>query len=1341
MFSDGDMAEFCKNTMAFLRTDGLISLSLLLCCLFTAGGATCTFPSALTGTWVLSESSQPTKTFTSSQVSPFTVTTQSTTYSNLVFDCFINTGDLYVMKTSTSISILTVSFEVYFCWSLSAQTSNKFLYYSATDENHVASNARVKILPTTTSVTDYTTICDSTSFSQGEFRVMIKQGTASSERITCPEPLLATGTYTMTDTSNTVYCDGGTSSLDGCTSWATLTANLTACSTQIFYSAGGQVYCMYQEDFSSTNSSTNTYYVSLFNTDSTVDSSSTHFFTCVVVYSASDNTSIAMSTYPNYCFNTTYQNATYISQSGGFTIDMTASISSSSLSVGVIIAIVIACLLFIALIILVAFLIYNYVYLKKQNRPSSKIVPDTLPNTAMSQADKNKRMMFTPAPPKSAGPGGREGDYYDGSRAGSELSLHPTVSQLANYRTPTPFISDSKNKIEEGEILAEIGDCATTQQGEQPMTSPDSQGENSAAGPASVIVVSENKTQSAEEAAPKNSMNFQKDQSAKTQLIPSSESQSSLPEADQTGGHVTACEAAAVAAVAPALLKQNDSGKSKGKLLRDDIARKSDSIDVSTARGGQIENGACKDYSVAGQYKSVSRALVGRGVYATAAAVLLPGTSSHTDEGSRNAEDIPRKRFSTYTIVDSPSKCSGKTDHSDAKRGPLNADKYDQISVSNDITSETKEKIKTNLSCESQTQLNTQRISIRREEESNAKAQDAEKSKPRVGNDEENSESLGETEILNADTGQININAAEALDAGLIISNEIPATPPNTARGDTMDEESSHSSKPTTPETPKRSPEAAAKRPRPSRLSSANPSVMKKGDSRASNIAKVSEPEKTKKEKLTTKTPKSAKSKRKNGEKPASSIASKNETEPGGMLTQINDNKKPNPNPNRPITRKRPASTTTIISHTSSITSNTQHPKSNNGNTATETNSKSRSSASNSKDSGAQQTSISKTTEPQTNISKRPKTPAEVKDTPPNPTRSASRISRAPSRVRSAAPKNKHRDPRDDTNPFVDRRAATSTPAAIVRPDDIARIKSAANKRLVHDYKIRTMRAPTPSETPKRAQQKEARKMLPAFILPDTNSVFPAQTQLQDAWLGGNTDQVAYGTTTYHAGNGQQKHGEGALSRSRVYQWCTWFGEGRTSLGDEPKSGRPKTSTNEENTTRVDELIRCDRRMKIREFALKFEIPKNTVHEIVHDTLGYRKVSARWVPKMLTEDHKLQRVEISQRLLQRYQQDNGDEDTTHIGVEPGGDFQANNNLFDNLITGDETWDMDVDSILDYDMKRMGEPDGAESGVMIDMEGSLPVFSESGDVTPEPTRVTPQEKTPRRSKRSQKDRPF
>ncbi|GFS07902.1 histone-lysine N-methyltransferase SETMAR [Elysia marginata] len=78
-----------------------------------------------------------------------------------------------------------------------------------------------------------------------------------------------------------------------------------------------------------------------------------------------------------------------------------------------------------------------------------------------------------------------------------------------------------------------------------------------------------------------------------------------------------------------------------------------------------------------------------------------------------------------------------------------------------------------------------------------------------------------------------------------------------------------------------------------------------------------------------------------------------------------------------------------------------------------------------------------------------------------------------------------------------------------------------------------------------------------------------------------------------------ETYGEGALSRYRVHQWCTWFEDGRTSLNDGLKSGHPKTSTNEENTTCVHELIKCDRRMKIREITLKLEIPRSAVHKIV----------------------------------------------------------------------------------------------------------------------------------------------
>ncbi|GFN92397.1 histone-lysine N-methyltransferase SETMAR [Plakobranchus ocellatus] len=110
-------------------------------------------------------------------------------------------------------------------------------------------------------------------------------------------------------------------------------------------------------------------------------------------------------------------------------------------------------------------------------------------------------------------------------------------------------------------------------------------------------------------------------------------------------------------------------------------------------------------------------------------------------------------------------------------------------------------------------------------------------------------------------------------------------------------------------------------------------------------------------------------------------------------------------------------------------------------------------------------------------------------------------------------------------------------------------------------------------------------------------------------------------------------------------------------------------ANNDWNTARVDELIKVDKRVKLKEISLKLDIPKTNVHEIVHDKLGYRKVSARWVPKMLSGEHKRQRVEIFQILLHRCQQE-GDE-TVDVG--PDGDHHARNKLLEHLITGDETW--------------------------------------------------------------------
>ena len=61
----------------------------------------------------------------------------------------------------------------------------------------------------------------------------------------------------------------------------------------------------------------------------------------------------------------------------------------------------------------------------------------------------------------------------------------------------------------------------------------------------------------------------------------------------------------------------------------------------------------------------------------------------------------------------------------------------------------------------------------------------------------------------------------------------------------------------------------------------------------------------------------------------------------------------------------------------------------------------------------------------------------------------------------------------------------------------------------------------------------------------------------------------------------------------------------------------------------------------------------NAVQEMI-EILGYRKVCARWVPHLLTEDHKGHRKAITSELLQKYRHE-------------GDDFLLR------IVTGDESW--------------------------------------------------------------------
>jgi hypothetical protein len=88
------------------------------------------------------------------------------------------------------------------------------------------------------------------------------------------------------------------------------------------------------------------------------------------------------------------------------------------------------------------------------------------------------------------------------------------------------------------------------------------------------------------------------------------------------------------------------------------------------------------------------------------------------------------------------------------------------------------------------------------------------------------------------------------------------------------------------------------------------------------------------------------------------------------------------------------------------------------------------------------------------------------------------------------------------------------------------------------------------------------------------------------------------------------------------------------STSDAERSGRPVEVT----TEIVDKILDMDDgRVKVREIASAVGISSERVHNILHQHLNKRKLSARWVPRLLTVDQKQNRVRCSKDNLQLFE--------------------------------------------------------------------------------------------------------
>lgn len=130
-------------------------------------------------------------------------------------------------------------------------------------------------------------------------------------------------------------------------------------------------------------------------------------------------------------------------------------------------------------------------------------------------------------------------------------------------------------------------------------------------------------------------------------------------------------------------------------------------------------------------------------------------------------------------------------------------------------------------------------------------------------------------------------------------------------------------------------------------------------------------------------------------------------------------------------------------------------------------------------------------------------------------------------------------------------------------------------------------------------------------------------------------------------------YSEQCPSKSTIYNWVNQFKRGRKSVLDLKHPGPQKTVSTEENILKLEKLVMSNRRFKLYELAEHLGIQKSAIYSMLTEDLGMRKVSARWVPKLLSPGQKQNRVDVCNENLDL--------------------LNEKWNLLHTLVTRDDTW--------------------------------------------------------------------
>jgi len=133
----------------------------------------------------------------------------------------------------------------------------------------------------------------------------------------------------------------------------------------------------------------------------------------------------------------------------------------------------------------------------------------------------------------------------------------------------------------------------------------------------------------------------------------------------------------------------------------------------------------------------------------------------------------------------------------------------------------------------------------------------------------------------------------------------------------------------------------------------------------------------------------------------------------------------------------------------------------------------------------------------------------------------------------------------------------------------------------------------------------------------------------------------------------QRFFSDNAMGITQIQEWYNRFRGGRMSVVNDAYSGRPSTSWNDKLIDQVRTLAMQDCRVTVRELAEEVGISTGSVHSILTDDLAMRRVSVKFMLKLLTMEQKQLCLEVLQDML-----DSANHDPEFLNI---------------VTTGDESW--------------------------------------------------------------------